>query len=167
MELLTLYLVIHSPLVEQDQLQQERMIQAQAQANAEQAERSAMAEVQKQQAISETNVQFEQAKSQMELQRMQTEAEIKKQMLEIEFNYDMKLERMRVQAMQEKENRIEDRKDRRSKIQATQQSQMINQRQTDGLPTNFEVEEQRTPQSNQIVEEQVEIEEGPQQPPMM
>jgi len=126
-----------------------------------------MAEVQKQQALSETNVKFEQAKSQMELERMRAEGEIKKQLLEIEFNYDMELEKMKVGAMEKKETRIEDRKDKRSKIQATQQSQMIEQRQTDGLPTNFEVEEQRAPASNEVVEEEVGVEEISQQPPMM
>ena len=37
-----------------------------------------------------------------------------------------------------KEAQIEDRKDKRTKIQASQQSQMITQRQTDWLPTDFE-----------------------------
>ena len=38
----------------------------------------------------------------------------------------------------EKEQFIEDRKDKRTKIQATQQSKMIEQRQNDLLPTDFE-----------------------------
>jgi len=38
--------------------------------------------------------------------------------------------------MREKE--IEDRKDQRTRLQATQQSQMIDQRKNDSLPTNFE-----------------------------
>jgi hypothetical protein len=42
--------------------------------------------------------------------------------------------------MQEKENRIEDRKDKRTKMEGTQQSKMIEQRQTSGFPTNFEKE---------------------------
>ena len=46
---------------------------------------------------------------------------------------------MEVQAMKEKESLIEDRKDERTKIQATQQSQLIQQRQDGTLPTNFEM----------------------------
>jgi hypothetical protein len=37
-----------------------------------------------------------------------------------------------------KEKELEDRKDSRTKLQATQQSQMIDQRKNDLLPTNFE-----------------------------
>ena len=55
-----------------------------------------------------------------------------------QFEYDMKLKQMDVQAMQQKEQSIEDRKDKRTKIQATQQSEMISQRQNDGLPIDFE-----------------------------
>jgi len=45
-----------------------------------------------------------------------------------------------MQTMQEKENRIEDRKDKRTKMEGTQQSKMIEQRQAGGLSTNFEKE---------------------------
>ena len=37
-----------------------------------------------------------------------------------------------------KEKDIEDRKDQRTRIQASQQSKMISQRQNDSAPTNFE-----------------------------
>ena len=37
-----------------------------------------------------------------------------------------------------KENEIEDRKDKRTRIQGTQQSEMISQRKNDTPPTNFE-----------------------------
>ena len=40
--------------------------------------------------------------------------------------------------MNEKEAQIEDRKDQRTRIQATQQSEMISQRKNDLLPKNFE-----------------------------
>ena len=46
---------------------------------------------------------------------------------------------MEVQAMRDKEAFIEDRKDERTRIQATQQSQLIDQRKNDLLPTNFEM----------------------------
>ena len=45
---------------------------------------------------------------------------------------------MDVDTNRKKEAQIEDRKDKRTKIQATQQSQMIEQRQNDLLPTDFE-----------------------------
>jgi len=123
---------------EQEQANQQANIQAQADSNAEAAEKAAMADVQKAEAMNETNVQFEKAKSDFEIQRMQTEADLKQQLMAQEFEYDMKLKQAELEAQKVKEKEIEDRKDQRTKIQATQQSQMITQRQTDGLPTDFE-----------------------------
>tara|TARA_R110000787_G_scaffold112680_3_gene221599 strand:- start:1052 stop:3454 length:2403 start_codon:yes stop_codon:yes gene_type:complete len=123
---------------EKDRAIQLENIQAQAQANAQTAEKAAMAEVQKQQALTESQVNIEQAKSQFEIQRMQTEAQIKKQLMAEEFQYSMQLEQAKIGATQQKERQIEDRKDLRTKIQATQQSEMISQRQNDSMPTNFE-----------------------------
>jgi len=128
--------------IAREQAQQEANIQMQAQANAEAAERAAMAEVQKQQAITESEVQHDQAKSQMEIQRMQMASQIKHQEMEIQFGYDLQLAEVQLGAVKEKEQYIEDRKDRRSKIQATQQSEMINQRQNDSSPKDFEDEGQ-------------------------
>jgi hypothetical protein len=113
-------------------------IQAQAQANAQQAEQAAMNEVQKQQALTQEKVNFEQARSQMEIQRMQVEAQIKQQMMAAQFDYDLQLAQVSVQQVQAKEQYIEDRKDKRTKLQATQQSAMIDQRKNDLLPTDFE-----------------------------
>jgi hypothetical protein len=131
----------------QDQQQQQQMIQAQAQANAQAAEQAALAETQKQQVISEQNINYEKAKSEFSIQKMREEAEIKKQLMEIEFNYDMQLAKVKVETEKQREVEIEDRKDKRTQIQATQQSQMINQRQNDLLPTDFENQNVEQPQS--------------------
>ena len=124
----------------QDQANQQANIQAQADAQASTAEKTAMAEVQKQEAIMGANVQFEQSKNQMEIQRMEIAAQLKAQEMQTKFQFDMQLKQLDVQTMQEKETRIEDRKDQRSKIEATQQSQLISQRQNDSLPIDFETE---------------------------
>ena len=58
--------------------------------------------------------------------------------MEIQHMYDMELKRMEVQAMQQKEQLIEDRKDKRVKMEGTQQSEMIDQRNNDLLPIDFE-----------------------------
>ena len=123
---------------EQDQAAQQQQIQAQAEANAQLAEQAAMNEVQKNQANTESQVQIEQAKSQFEIQRMQTEAEIKRQLMAEEYQYQIQLAQIQNARVSEKEQFIEDRKDKRTKVQASQQSQMISQRQNDTLPTDFE-----------------------------
>ena len=123
---------------EREQVLVQQNIQAQAQANAESSEKAAMAEVQKQQALTAEKVAIEQAKANFEMQRMQTEAQIKKELMATEFEYNLQLAQASVAATQQKEKEIEDRKDKRVKIQGTQQSELIDQRQNEGMPKNFE-----------------------------
>jgi hypothetical protein len=123
---------------EREQALVQQNIQAQAQANAESAEKAAMAEVQKQQALTAEKVAIEQAKSNFEMQRMQTEAQIKKELMATEFQYNLKLAQMKSQETQAKDAQIEDRKDKRIEKEGSQQSQLIEQRQTQGLPKDFE-----------------------------
>jgi hypothetical protein len=123
---------------QQDQQAQQAQIQAQGQAQQQASEAAAMQEVQKQQALAQTQIQIEQAKSQFEIQRMEQEALIKKQLMAEEFQFQLQLAQMQAQSKTQKEGEIEDRKDKRTQMQATQQSQMISQRQNDTLPTDFE-----------------------------
>ena len=124
--------------MERDQANQQANIQAQAQANAQLAEQTAMSEVNKQQALTEQKMQLEQSKHNLELQKMQQEAELKKQLMLEEFKYSMELARMQVSQQDTKLNMLEDRKDKRTKLQATQQSELIEQRQNNTLPKDFE-----------------------------
>ena len=55
-----------------------------------------------------------------------------------EFMYNIKLAQAQSEAQKNKEAYKEDRKDERTKIQATQQSELIDQRKNDTLPKNFE-----------------------------
>ena len=119
---------------------QQANIKAQADANAQASERQAQAEMQKQQALTASNVQYEQAKNQMEIQRLQTQAQLDMQKIQLQHQLNMEIEKLRVEAMKEKESFIEDRKDKRTKMEGTQQSRMIEQRNSDGLPVNFEQE---------------------------
>jgi hypothetical protein len=124
--------------IKREQNQQQQNIQAQAQANAESAEKAAMFEVQKQQALTSEKVSIEQAKSQFEIQRMQAEAQIKRELMAEEFNYNIQLAQAQMGVQNQREQEIEDRKDQRIRLQGTQQSELINQRQTEGLPQDFE-----------------------------
>ena len=97
-----------------------------------------MAEVQKQEAITGSKVQFEQSKNQMEIERMQVQNELEMQKMQRRFEFDMQLKQMDMQAVGAKEKMIEDRKDKRIKMEGTQQSEMITQRNVDGPPIDFE-----------------------------
>ena len=123
---------------EREQALVQQNIQSQAQANAQASEKAAMAEVQKQQAMTAEKVAIEQAKSNFEMQRMQAEAQIKKELMATEFQYNLQLAQMTAQSTKTKEAEIEDRKDKRIEKEGTQQSELIEQRQTQGLPKNFE-----------------------------
>ena len=112
--------------------------QAQANAQADAAEKIAMSEVQKQEAISGSKVQFEQANNQMEIQRMELASQLKQQEMQMQHQFDMQIKQMDMEAVGQKEQMIEDRKDKRIKMEGTQQSQMIDQRKNDLLPINFE-----------------------------
>jgi hypothetical protein len=124
--------------IEANRQAQLQNIQAQAQANAEAAEKAAFAEVQKQQALTQEKVNIEQAKSQFEIQRLRVEAEVKRELMQVEFDFNMQLAQVRANAEGQKEQDIEDRKDKRIKMQGTQQSELINQRKNNLLPTDFE-----------------------------
>ena len=123
---------------ERDRAAQLENIQAQGQANQKASEAAALADVQKEQAVAQTKIQIEQAKSQMEIDRMQQEAIIKKELMAEEYSYQIQLAQLEAQRETTREAEIEDRKDKRTQIQATQQSKMIDQRKNDLLPTDFE-----------------------------
>ena len=123
---------------ERDQQAQQANMQAQAQSNAQLAEQTALAETQKQQVLTEQKVQLENAKSQLDIKKMEMEAQIKQQLMQQEFQYNMQLAQAQGQAKRQEEGFKEDRKDERTKIQATQQSELIDQRKNDLLPKSFE-----------------------------
>jgi len=120
-----------------DQQQQERMVQMQAQASAKAAEEAAMFEVQKQEAIAQTTLQLETGKSQLEMQRLEAEFNHKLQLAEQKFGFDMQLTQADGAKQQAREAEIEARKDQRTKLAASQQSYMIDQRKNNLLPKDF------------------------------
>jgi hypothetical protein len=117
---------------------QERMIAAQGEAAAKTAEQTALAETQKQAALTQQKVSIEQAKSQFEISRMETEMQIKAKLMQQEYGYQFQLAQIKTGAEGSKEKDIEDRKDKRLKMQGTQQSKLIQQRQNDSNPVDFE-----------------------------
>ena len=123
---------------EKDRQAQLQNIQAQTQSNTQAAQAAAQAEVQKNQALTQSKIQLEQTKSQLETQKMQQEVEMKKQLMALEFQYSMQLKGVEVDGMKNREKEKEDRKDERTKIQASQQSEMIDQRNSGKPPKNFE-----------------------------
>jgi hypothetical protein len=124
--------------MERDQEIQKQNIEAQSQANQQSAQAAAQAEIQKSQTLSQVDAQLEQTKSQLRMEEQRQEVMLKRELMELEFQYNMKLKSMETQGVIDREKTKEDRKDQRTKIQATQQSELIEQRNSGGTPKNFE-----------------------------
>ena len=123
---------------EKDQLIQQQNIEAQAQANAQAQQVAAQAEIQKNQVITQQKMQLKQLEAQMEEKKMQQEVQAKMQLMQLEFQYNIQLRNMDSAQQTQGETEREDRKDKRVQMQGTQQSELIDQRQNNKPPKNFE-----------------------------
>jgi len=123
---------------ERDRRLQMENIQAQTESNTQAAQAAAQVEMQKNEALMQSESQMEQMKAEIDSQKMQQEVMHKKELMELEFQYNMQLKGIEVDGVKERERQKEDRKDERTKIQATQQSEMIEQRNSGKPPKNFE-----------------------------
>ena len=114
--------------LELDQKRQESNIQAQANANSQNTQVAAQMEIQKNQAITQQKSQLVQMEAELEMQKMQQEKELKKELMKYEFDLNMAIKDKEGEAFNDKEKYKEDRKDERTRIQASQQSKLIEQR---------------------------------------
>ena len=123
---------------ELDQQIQQQNMQQQAQLNQQSAAAAAQAEVQKSQMLAQTEMQLEAQKSELRKQEMMSEADLKKQLMQLEFHYNMQIKDKESEGLSNREASREDRKDNRTKMQASQQSKLIEQRNGGGQPVDFE-----------------------------
>jgi len=134
---------------ERDRQLQMENIQAQSKSNADAAQAAAQADVQKNQAITQQKSQLARQQTDLDLEKMSAEVELKKQLMQMEFEMNMRLKQMEAQVTVGRESEKENRKDARTKLQAdqqrnlvdrrnTQQSELIDQRQGEKPPKNFE-----------------------------
>jgi hypothetical protein len=130
--------VIRKKKAELKHKQEVEMTEAQGKSQAEASKAAAEAETQKAQAAHQLNMELEQTKGQIKSQQMQEEAEIKKELMQMEFDINMKLQKMNMEEVDMKDTMKEDRKDDRTKMQASQQSELIDQRLNKKPPKKFE-----------------------------
>jgi hypothetical protein len=123
---------------ERDRQLQLQNIQAQTQSNAQAAQAAAQADMQKQQGLAQSKVAVAQAQNELDIKKLEIEAQIKKELMMHEFDLNLKLKEAEAQVINNKEKYKEDRKDKRTKIQASQQSELIDQRKSGKPPKNFE-----------------------------
>ena len=123
---------------ERDQAAQQKQAEAQAQAQAQAQQQIQQGEVQKQQQLTQSQIELENAKAQLKGANLDKEAQVKMQLMDHEFELNLRLRELDKQSAREDGNMKEDRKDQRTKIQASQQSQLIDQRKTGAPPKDFE-----------------------------
>ena len=124
--------------LQRDRMMQLENIQAQANSNAQASQAAAAAEIQKQQGLAESKVQIAQAQTQFDISKLEREAAIKKELMQFEFELNIQLKQAESDVIKNKEKYKEDRKDERTKIQASQQSELIQQRKNNTPPKSFE-----------------------------
>ena len=123
---------------ERDQRAQQENIAAQSQANIEAQNAAAQMEVRKKQFETQSEIELENVKADLESRKLLQETELKKQLMEYEFEFNLQLKYAETEVQKARDTKKEDRKDDRTKIQATQQSELIDQRQGGKPPKNFE-----------------------------
>jgi len=121
-----------------DRLTQLENIQAQSNSNAQAAQAAAAADAQKQEAVTASKVQLNRSQLEFDITKMEREAAIKKELMMHEFELNMRLKDADLKVINKREEYKEDRKDERTKIQATQQSELIDQRKNNLPPKKFE-----------------------------
>ena len=124
--------------IDRDQKMQQENMEAQAQANIQQQQAAAQLEQEKQNAASQMAISVATAQSQLDIEKLIKEADVKKQLMELEFQFNMQLKDIEVSGKSSVEKEKEDRKDNRTKMQASQQSELIDQRKNNKPPKNFE-----------------------------
>ena len=121
-----------------DQKRQQENIALQSEAN---QQASLTAEQGKQQTImaqGEIDAKLAQMKAEFDMQKMQQEFQFKSQLIQLQKGMDAQIKGGEVQSQIQKEKYKEDRKDKRTEKQASQQSKLIQQRQQDLNPIDFD-----------------------------
>lgn len=124
-----------------DMEQEKAKVEMQTQSNIQSSQAAAQSSLQKVQAEAQAKAQLAQSQMQFDIQLLQAEAQIKQQLMQAEFEYNMQLKGMEIEKIKQLDMDKEKAKDDRTKLQATQQSKLIEQRQKDLPSMSFESSE--------------------------
>ena len=123
---------------ERDMQMQQQNIQAQADANAQAQQIAAEAEVMKNQAITAQKAELLRVQAAIDKEKMMQEVASKKELMHLEFKMNLKLKEAESSGKRSEEVLRENRKDDRSRMEATQQGEIKYRSQTNQVPKNFE-----------------------------
>jgi len=123
---------------EKDQQNQKEQTREQGKAQEGVAAAQAKAEADKQSSIVKTQVRIEEIKTAGKAQILTQESAIKEKLMKLEFQYAMQLKQLEARTKTETQLLAENRKDDRTKMQATQQSAIVDQKENQKPAQNFE-----------------------------
>jgi len=123
---------------EEDQKNQKEQTREQGKAQEGVAAAQAKAEADKQKSIMQTQLRVEEIKTTGKAQILDQEAAIKERLMGLEFQYAMQLKQLEAKTKTETQLLAENRKDERTKMQATQQSAMIDQKENQKPSQDFQ-----------------------------
>ncbi len=123
------------------QKREDMQSQIQMQINMQSQEAAAQQKQQTAQMEAQAKIAIKQNEAQLDMQRMQFEVEKKKELMALEFEYNMQLKGIETEGLMKREKEREKAKDKRVDLQATRQSELINQRKNNLPPLSFESEE--------------------------
>jgi len=121
-----------------DNKRQQENIALQAEANQQAAMAAEQGKQQTALAKMEAEAKIKQLEAELEMQRMQQEFLLKSELIKMQKGIDSQIKATELQMQKDKEEYKEDRKDKRTAKQATQQSKLIQQRNQDLDPIDFD-----------------------------
>ena len=121
--------------------EEQQKMQMQTQSNVQSSQAAAQSKMQAIQAEGQIKMQIAQSQMSMEMEKMKQEAALKLELMQREFEMNMQLKQTEMSILTQRDKQKEDAKDNRTKIQATQQSKMIEQRKKDLPSMDFESNE--------------------------
>ena len=113
----------------------------QTQSNVQSTQAASKTRMQESQMKTQSESQIEKMRAEIRMQEMQAKASIDKELMEMKYMYEMKLKELDSQSVVSRDMGKEDRKDKRTEKQATQQSALIEQRKQETGAKNFEKKE--------------------------
>src|SRR6056300_279532 len=123
---------------QQYEMQKQQMV---ANQQMESQKMAAQVALQKIDAEGQSKMRTKQAEIAFEIEKMKNEAELKRMLMAEEFQYQIKIAELQGGTLKDREEMKENEKAKRISMQNTQQSKLINQRQNDLPPINFESNE--------------------------
>lgn len=130
--------VVKSKRMKERQEAEQQRVEAQTQSNIQSSQAAAQSKAQLLEVETQGKSMLIQAEMNKEIQVLQAEVEAKRQLMELEFQYNMQLKGIEAQSLTNRDLAKEDRKDERTRLQATQQSKLIEQRKGQAPSMNFE-----------------------------